>query len=79
MKDQPTPGIATPEEVLATFTAMLRGDRPAEQMKAAESLAKHYGILSPREDRAPVKPELAAEIEAALKALEEHRDGQDGP
>ena len=75
MKDEPTPGIATPEEVLAMFTAMLRGekgDKPADQMKAAENLAKHYGMLAPREEKATsVKPEIAEEIEAALRSLKE--------
>ena len=78
MKEEPISGIATPEEVLATFTAMLRGEKPAEQMKAAENLAKHYGMLTPREDRAAVKPEIAEEIEEAMRSLEAC-DGQDGP
>ena len=72
MKDEPT-GIATPEEVLETFTAVLRGEngeKPAEQMKAAENLAKHYGMLAPREEKTTsVKPEIAEEIEAALQSL----------
>ena len=76
MKDEPTPGIATPEEVLEAFTAMMRGggdEKPSDQLKAAEQLAKHYGILAPREEKAAasVKPELAEEIEAALRALKE--------
>lgn len=71
MKDEPTPGIATPEEVLATFTAMLRSEKPAEQLKAAENLAKHYGMLAPRDEKATsVRPEIAEEIEEALRALQ---------
>ena len=70
MNEESTSGIATPEEVLETFTAMLRGEKRAEQLKAAESLAKHYGLLSPREEaRAACKPELAEEIEAAIEAM----------
>lgn len=60
--------IATPREVLETFTALMRGEKPAEQMKAAETLAKHYGLLTPRED-AVVRPEIAQEIEAAMAEL----------
>ena len=75
MKDEPLPGIATPEEVLAMFTAMLRGEKgekPAEQMKAAENLARHYGMLAPREEKATsVRPEIAEEIEEALREMKE--------
>lgn len=69
--------IATPREVLETLTAMLRGEKSSEQMKAAEYLAKHYGLLAPKEERAPMKSELAGEIEAAVKAIEAERE-QDG-
>ena len=75
MKDEPVPGIASPEEVLEMFTAMLRGEkgeRPAEQMKAAENLARHYGMLAPKEEKATsVDPEIAEEIEEALRELSE--------
>lgn len=86
--DEPTPDIASPEEVLAAFTAALRGERgekPAEQLKAAEHLARHYGILSQREEPTGAKPEIAADIEAAMRQLEtaapleDVSDGQDGP
>ena len=74
MKDVPLPGIASPEEVLEMFTAMLRGEKgekPAEQMKAAENLAKHYGMLAPKEEKATsVNPEIAEEIEEALRSLQ---------
>lgn len=71
--------IATPEEVLAILTNLLRGSKSAEQLRAAEHLAKHFGMLSPREETAPAKAAVAAEIEAAMRSLEEARHGQVGP
>lgn len=72
------PDIATPEEVLATLTDLMRGDKPSEKIKAAEHLAKHYGILTPTEEKADVKPEIVEEIDAALRAMEAQH-GPDGP
>ena len=37
------PDIATKEEVLETFTQLMRGEKTAEQMKAADALAKYHG------------------------------------
>lgn len=70
--------IATPEEVLEAFTAMLRGEngeKPAEQLRAAEQLARHYGILAPRDERAAPDAAIAGKIDAALAALEASDDG----
>ena len=75
------PGIATPEEVLQTLSAILRGekgDKPADLLKAAEDLARHYGMLGAREEKSPVKPEIAGAIEAAMQALREEHDGSRG-
>ena len=71
--------IATPEEVLAILTNLLRSDKAAEQLRAAEHLAKHYGMLSPREETSPVKTAVAGEIEAAVRSLREERHGPDSP
>ena len=76
--DQRSQSIATPDEVLATLTAMLRSDRAADQLKAAESLARHYGMLAPREEKAQPREKIAREIEAAIQSLEDH-DGQARP
>lgn len=71
--------IATPEEVLAILTNLLRSDKAAEQLRAAEHLAKHYGILTPREEAQAGKSAIAGEIEAAIRSLEEERHGQGSP
>lgn len=75
MTDEPTPAIATPQEVLEAFTAMLRGERTTDQLKAAEYLAKHYGILAPKEQAPAMNPAVIGEIEAALREMEVKGDG----
>ena len=75
MTTEPSPSIATPQEVLEAFTAMLRGEKTTDQLKAAEYLAKHYGILSPKESAPAINPALAEEIEAALRTMEAAGDG----
>lgn len=47
------PDIATKEEVLETFTQLMRGEKTAEQMKAADALAKYHGLFAGKEDEAP--------------------------
>ena len=59
------PNIATPDEVLATFTELMRGDKSAERLKAAEQLAKYHSLFSPKEDTADPS-EAAAAVEAAV-------------
>ena len=52
------PDIATKEEVLETFTQLMRGEKTAEQMKAV------------KEDEAPRRPpEVAQAIDDAIAAL----------
>ena len=43
------PDIATKEEVLETFTQLMRGEKTAEQMKAADALAKYHGLFAGKE------------------------------
>jgi len=62
------PDIATPEEVLATFTQLMRSEKTSEQLKAAEQLAKYHSLFTPKEN-AGFKPELIAEIEAAVQEI----------
>lgn len=66
----PTPGtepdIATPDEVLATFTELMRGEKSAERLKAAEQLAKYHSLFSPKEEAAANLTEAAAAVEAAV-------------
>ncbi len=63
------PSIATPEEVLATFTQLLRSEKPAEQLKAAEQLAKYHSLFTPKDEGA-IRPEVIAEVEAAVRKLQ---------
>ena len=59
------PDIATKEEVLETFTQLMRGEKTAEQMKAADALAKYHGLFA-----APRRPpEVAQAIDDAIAAL----------
>ena len=60
------PDIATPDEVLATFTELMRGEKSAERLKAAEQLAKYHSLFSPKEEAAANLTEAAAAVEAAV-------------
>lgn len=64
--------IATPDEVLATFTELMRGDKSAERLKAAEQLAKYHSLFAPKEEAA-ISSEAAAEVEAAVAAIQASR------
>lgn len=68
--------IATPEEVLATFTQLMRSEKTSEQLKAAEQLAKYHSLFTPRESTG-FAPELIAQIEAAVDqiAAKQREDG----
>ena len=70
--DRPTEDrayIATPEEVLATFTELMRGEKSAERLKAAEQLAKYHSLFTPKEEAA-ISSDTAAAVEAAVAALQ---------
>lgn len=60
--------IATPDEVLATFTELMRGEKSAERLKAAEQLAKYHSLFVQKEEAA-ISPDAAAEVEAAVSAI----------
>lgn len=47
------PDIATKEEVLETFTQLMRGEKTAEQMKAADALANTTGCSPERRTKRP--------------------------
>ena len=68
------PDIATPEEVLATFTELMRGDKSAEKLKAAEQLAKYHSLFAPKEDAAADMTEAANAVEAAVADILAARD-----
>lgn len=71
------PEIATPEEILRTFTQIMRGEltessgapKVSERSKAAELLGKRYGLFSEKEAAPTPRDEIAAEIDKALKEL----------
>lgn len=75
--DQPVPipaDIATPDEVLATFTELMRGEKSAERLKAAEQLAKYHSLFTPKEE-ADMSADAAAEVEAAVAAIQAKWNG----
>ncbi len=46
------------------------GEKTAEQMKAADALAKYHGLFAGKEDEAPRRPpEVAQAIDDAIAAL----------
>lgn len=60
------PDIATRDEVLATFTELMRGEKSAERLKAAEQLAKYHSLFTPKEEAAADLTEAASAVEAAV-------------
>ena len=62
---QPAPAgrcTATPEEVLQVVTRLMHtGEKESDQLKAADMLAKHHGLLTPREESG-YDPTLITEI-----------------
>lgn len=63
-----SPDIATPDEVLATFTELMRSDKPSERLKAAEQLAKYHSLFSPKEEAADLT-QAASAVDAAVAEL----------
>lgn len=64
-----SPGAATPEEVLHVVTQLMHGsEKQSDQLKAADMLAKHHGLLNPREESG-FDPALIREIEAAVAQI----------
>ena len=68
------PDIATPDEVLATFTELMRGEKSAERLKAAEQLAKYHSLFTPKEEAAADMTEAANAVEAAVADILAARD-----
>lgn len=67
------PDIAGPDEVLATFTELMRGEKSAERLKAAEQLAKYHNLFVPKEDAADLSAAASA-VEAAVADILATRD-----
>ena len=74
MEETPERDIATPDEVLGTFTELLRGDKSAERLKAAEQLAKYHSLFSPKEDDAPDMSAAAMAVEEAVAEILAQRE-----
>ena len=68
------PDIATPDEVLATFTELMRGEKSSERLKAAEQLAKYHSLFAPKEEAAADMTEAANAVEAAVADILAARD-----
>lgn len=68
------PDIATPDEVLATFTELMRGEKSAERLKAAEQLAKYHSLFASKEESAADMTEAANAVEAAVADILAARD-----
>ena len=66
--------IATADEVLATFTTLMRGEKSSEQLKAAEQLAKYHSLFAPKEEAAADMTEAANAVEAAVADILAARD-----
>lgn len=66
--------VATPEEVLATFTELMRGDKTAERLKAAEQLAKYHCLFAPKEDAEADVTDAASAVAAAVADILARRD-----
>jgi len=68
--DMPDPDIATPEEVLATFTELMRGEKSAERLKAAEQLAKYHSLFVQKDGENEIDmTAAAAAVEEAVSEL----------
>ncbi len=68
------PDIASPDEVLETFTELLRGEKSAERLKAAEQLAKYHSLFVPKEKVSADLTEAASAVEAAVADILAARD-----
>lgn len=70
MPQNPTvPDAATPEEVLHVVTQLMHtGEKQSDQLKAADMLAKHHGLLNPKEETG-YDPALIREIAAAVAEI----------
>ena len=66
------PDIATPDEVLETFTQLMRSEKTSEQLKAAEQLAKYHSLFTQKEEAA-IRPEVIAQIEEAVQRITARR------
>jgi len=69
-----SPDIASPDEVLATFTELMRGEKSAERLKAAEQLAKYHSLFVPKEEAPADLTEAASAVEAAVADILAARD-----
>ena len=66
----PERAIAEPEEVLATFTELMRGEKSAERLKAAEQLAKYHSLFVQKDGENDIDMTGAASaVEAAVAEI----------
>lgn len=63
-------GVASAEEVLLTFSRVLRSEKASEQLKAAEQLAKYYSLFAAKEaEREREASAITAEVEEAVAGI----------
>ena len=75
--EEKTGTVASAEEVLRVLTAILRGEAEedtavptGERRRAAELLARHYGILTPADSgMTEARRRAVAAVEAAVEAM----------
>lgn len=61
--------------MLEVFTQVMHSDKPGEQLKAAEQMAKYHGLFTPKES-AGCSPALIGEIEAAVQEIAQRQKEQ---
>ena len=75
----PDDGTATPAEVLQVVTRLMHtGEKESDQLKAADMLAKHHGLLTPREETG-YDPALIAEIVRVVDEIAAEYDDPEPP
>ena len=62
--------VASAEEVLLTFSRVMRSEKASEQLKAAEQLAKYYSLFAAKEaEREREASAITAEVEEAVAGI----------
>lgn len=59
--------VAQPKEVLQALSRIMRGEaeaKPAEILRAAEMLGKHYGLFGGEPQQLPEAPQIVIDIPA---------------
>lgn len=84
MSEKEKQAIAQPEEVLRVITRIMRGEEEgvpvSERRRAAELLARRYGLLEEAENtRTEARRQAARAIEAAVERMRRELERGGGP